>query len=308
VSGEANGRARTGKEMGNDTVKKLLAPLPSPDMPKYGRDGYWSILQENLLNPKEAFRLIGTKFLYERSPFAADIVNEPGGWKALHRIYQNEPETWIDRKLLGLSACEGTRERKNEYQKILEVSIYELCREGCREINILELGSGSGVVSMDVLCNVKNNGAMVNLVLVDRSKSALEFSEGVAQKYGISENVQFKKYNVKKVFEKEQLKYHIAGTHGLLDYFHDEEAVEFFRSLSQVLVPGGRQVASNMATHDDRFARRMMEFFGGWKLIYRTPEQFRTLLEKSGGFEDIRATLLRMGFHVIITGRKKRAQ
>lgn len=294
--------------MGDDTVKKLLAPLPSPDIPKYGRDGYWSILLGNLLNPKEAFRRLGTKLLYARSPFAADIINEPGGWKALHRIYQNEPETWMDRKLLGLRACEGTRERKNEYHKILEASIYDLCRAGCREFNILELGSGSGIVALDVLCNVKNNGARVNLALVDRSKGALEFSEGVAQKYGISENVRFKRYDIRKVFEKEQVKYHVAGTHGLLDYFKDEEAVEFFRSLSQVLVPGGRLIASNMTMHGDRLARGMMEFFGGWKLIYRTPEEFRALLGKSNGFEDIQATLLRMGFHVIITGRKKRAQ
>jgi|GEM_PF-1776306 len=291
--------------MGNDTVKKLLAPLPSRDTQKYGRDDYWSILRENLLNPKEAFRRIGAKFLYERSPLAADIINEPGGWKALHRIYQNEPETWIDRKLLGLRACEGTRERKDEYQKMLEDSVYELCREGCREINMLELGSGSGVVPMDVLCKLKNNGARVNLVLVDRNKRALEFSEGIAQQYGISEHVRFKRYNVKKVFEKEQAKYHIVGTHGLLDYFNDGEAVEFFRGLSKVLVPGGRLIASNMTTHEDWLARRMMEFFGGWKLIYRTPEEFRVLLEKSNGFEDIQAALLEMGFHVMVTGRKK---
>lgn len=107
-------------------------------MPRYGRDGYWSILLENLLNPKEAFKRGGTKFLYERSPFPADIINEPGGWKALHRT-------------------------------------------GCREINMLELGSGSGIVPLDVLCNAKNNGARVNLALVDQSQSALEFSEGIAQ-------------------------------------------------------------------------------------------------------------------------------
>lgn len=101
-----------------------------------------------------------------------------------------------------------------------------------------------------------------------RAKAHSNSAKESRNNYGISENVQFKKYNVKKVFEKERLKYHITGTYGLLDYFHDEEAVEFFRTLSQVLIPGGSLIASNMARHDDRLARRMMRFFGDWKLIY----------------------------------------
>ncbi len=278
-----------------------------PEEPVNNRETYFSIAQKYLTNPRNFFKEIGAKLMYERSPFAEEIRKKPGGWRTLHRIYLNEPETWMDKTLLGLKATLGTQERGDEFRRLLNESLIELYESGVEEPHVLDLGAGSGIIPTEVIYNAKNNGTGpdISLTLVDKNSDAKKYGEMIAQKNKLSGNVEYKRYNVKRVSDKENTPYHIVSTNGLLDYFNDDDAIDLFRNIGKVLAPGGKLITSNMTRHSDWIARYLMEFFGGWKLNYRTPDEFASMLKKSDCYDDIDAYLLPMEFHVIGIGKKK---
>jgi len=213
-----------------------------------------------------------------------------------------------------------------EYQNALSKSMEDLYDADGNGLNLIEFGSGRGSISMEAVYNfIRGNGNGRNdlhLVLVDKDMEALEKAKGIAEANDLSGNVRIKRYNVKNVSSLEPYNnFHIAGTHGLLDYFSDEEAVKFFQDVGDILVPKGNLVTTNMTPHDDWVAQKLMETFGNWMLIYRTPEEFRKLIEKSGRYEILDTKVVTdkatytlngeptyddiKGFHVLITARKK---
>jgi Methyltransferase domain. len=282
----------------------IIPVLPKKEIPN--AETFSSILGKNWRNPKKILKELGAKILYDNSPFAAEIRGKPGGWRALHRIYQNKPETGLDEFLLNLPACEGTRERKEKYKKILHKSIEELYEKGIKDPHVLELGSGPGLIPMESVCKNGNEDGHTKLVFVDIDRSALTFGKQIAEANRISEKALFKRYDVRKISIKEPPEsYHIVGTHGIMDYFTDESAIEFLKDINKVLVPSGKLVATNMTGHSDYLSKWLMEALGGWKLIYRSAEKFKDIMEKSGVFENIQVSLLPSKFHVLATGKKK---
>ena len=119
--------------------------------PPYLKKSYASIFLRDLLRltPWRFFRKAGIKFFYDHSPFAASIISNPGGFEALDKIYMNRPETWLDRILLGLRACEGTRQRHHIYQHLLHSYIGKI-PDHQNNICVLDLGSGAGRALLQV--------------------------------------------------------------------------------------------------------------------------------------------------------------
>ncbi len=300
--------------------------------PEFVDKSYLSIILGDLIRgkPLRGMQKAGVKFFYENSTLLRHVIENPGGEKALHDIYTypsgDGSYTRLDRILLSLRACRGTRRRKEEYRSTLMKTIEELYGMNNTGLNIIDLGSGRGSIPIESVHNfIRNNGNgrdNLRLVLVDRDREALEMAKRIAEARELSDKTEFKGYNVRRVSLREPHgRYHIVGTHGLLDYFPDEEAIKFFHDMGDILVPGGILITTNMIPHNDWVARKIMEVFGSWILTYRTPREFQSLVEKSGRYEIIGTVVVGetethtldhsptnsniKGFHTIITARKK---
>jgi hypothetical protein len=306
--------------------------------PKFVDKGYMSLVLRDFLKgkPLKGMQKAGIKFLYENSIFAKDVIENPGGEKALYDIYAFDSQkpkpsengyTQLDKIFLGhLRACKGTRRRRNEYQNTLKKSIEELYETNGDRLNLIELGSGRGSISMqviyDIIKNRRSNGDDLHLVLVDKDEEALVKAKEIAEANGLSSNVRLKRYNVKNVCSVEpHNNYHAVGTHGLMDYFPDEDGIKFLQDVGDILVLGGRLITTNMMPHDDWITKNLMEIFGNWWVKYRTPKEFRSLIEKSGRYEILDTKVVTdnatyvlngnpwdsnvKGFHAIVTAKKK---
>ena len=261
------------------------------------------------LTPWRFFRKAGIKFFYDHSPFAASIISYPGGFEALDKIYMNRPETLLDKILLNLKACEGTRQRHHIYQHLLHSYMGKI-PDHQNNICVLDLGSGAGRALLQVayerICISPCLAQNINITLVDKDRNALKEARVFSDELGLSRIVMTKCYNAKRISEIElQEKYSIVGTHGLLDYFQDDEAVRFFQDISDILSPSGKLITTNMAPHNDWIARWLMEYFGNWRLVYRTPGELESLVEKSERYENIKKLILPMRFHTIVTAIKR---
>lgn len=88
-----------------------------------------------------------------------------------------------------------------------------------------------------------------------------------------------------------------------MDYLSDERAVDLIRSGRALLKEGNTILTSNMGRHV--WIRFWMEFFGEWRLRYRTAEDVRKIMPDSG-FEPYKISvyLLPEGFHWMGVGKK----
>jgi hypothetical protein len=302
--------------------------------PRFIERSYFSLIYHDLIKikPLKALKRVGTKFLYQNSEFARHVIENPGGEEALYDIYDftfsSNSHTLLNKILLDFRACRATRQRKIIYQNILKEKLFQSYRtDKSDNIQILELGSGRGSIlinSVSDLCrNTDIQSDKIHVTLVDRDEEALERGRSIItlQIHNLSFHFNFKQYNAKNVCNYEEPeKYDIVGTHGLLDYFSDEEAIKLFTDISKVLIPGGTLITTNMIAHDDWKARFIMETFCNWRLKYRTPSEFTNLIKSCGKYEITEIVLacenntyplssdiiheVRKGFHTIISARK----
>ncbi len=288
--------------------------------------GYLSLIFKDLLKGSlKGINKSTAKFFYNNSSFARHVLENPGGEQALYDIYsyteKDDNYTWIDDLLLSRPACEATRKRREAYKKLLSETMNELYNHSDM-LYIADLGSGRGSIPLETayeLLTSNGKNRTINLTLVDKDARALNIAQNIARLYNLEDNTNLINDNVKHFVKKPPHRYDIIGTHGLLDYFSDDDAVEFFDNIADVLFPSGYLITTNMAPHKDKISKFLMEKIGNWKLIYRTPGQFEDLINQTGKYniEDVIVVDdreihtsnspqdLPSGFHVLIRAKKK---
>lgn len=249
------------------------------------------------LAPAEIFRKLRQQFLSSRSQFAMEILREPGSWRCLDRVYRNTPTGWIDRKLLGLKACEGTRERPRTYQTTLANAVGMSSDEPVR---VLDLGSGPGSALIDLIASSPRT---VLGTCVDHAADALEAGKALAQKRGVDPFISLVLDDVWRFVRRQpRQKFHVVGTHGLLDYLPADQGVRLLEAIRRPLEPHGLLLMTNMREHGNRLARSLMEFFGHWRLKYKDQPAVAGMLD-AAGYVDVLTSLTPMGSYVLATAR-----
>lgn len=264
-------------------------------------------------NPAKSLRKAGAKYFYKHSRIGKTTIENPGSWEILDLLYGNEPENtetgtftpehWSDKMFFNSGAAKATRARFRHYVEKMEEFGEEYARENNGRVSILSLASGPGRDVMEVMEYLGKEGIDVYATCVDISKKAMETGSRIAKKKGLK-NITFKRCNVNKIhlYENDN-SYHILITQGIMDYLRDKTAINLIKNSRGLLKEGGTLITSNMDIH--KWMRGFMEFFGGWKLIYRSGEDLEKLMIKGGYEEDkINVYLLPERFHWIGIGKK----
>jgi len=253
------------------------------------------------------------RYLYDHSLIGRETIRNPGSWKILDLIYGFNPNSygmeifmprhWCDKMFYFSKAAHATRARYIHYVSLMLEWAQQFAELNNNSISLLSLASGSGRDVVQVVERLNEKGIDLRSLCIDKDSEAIRLGMKLTECMKIN-NICYVKGKIKDI-DKLLINrsFDIIITQGILDYLNDGEAKELFRRSAQLLNPGGVLITSNMSRH--RWMRCWMEYFGNWRLKYRTGIDLENLLLESG-FEGraIQKYMLPQGYHWIAIARK----
>ncbi|MFH1773298.1 MAG: methyltransferase domain-containing protein [Patescibacteria group bacterium] len=148
--------------------------------------------------------------------------------------------------------------------------------------DILSIASGSAQALIIAAYQAKQQNKNIKILLTDVSHDALNLSKEKIQAAEVAiEQFSFLKASFQKL---PQLlngkKFNIVEACGILDYLPDRIAIKLIKFALSVLKPGGKIIISNMV--ETRAANLLSKTYN-WRVVYRHPKQFESLIKKGGG-------------------------
>ncbi|MHA1228839.1 MAG: class I SAM-dependent methyltransferase family protein, partial [Candidatus Hodarchaeales archaeon] len=200
----------------------------------------------------------------------------------------------------------GIRNRLKLVEHLLKTIIIKKSKDDVNpNIEILSLGSGSARAIAETLAML-NGELSIKVLLLDRSRGALQFSKKLANEIAGIENdscFQYRRGSIEDFptfvgnFSPD-----IIEMVGLLDYFNESEATKLVSLIYGHIAYNGWFVVSNIIPNlEAPFITKGV----GWPLVYRTPHQVKELLIKSGFQEkNIEVFIEPLKIHVIAIAQK----
>jgi len=211
----------------------------------------------------------------------------PGDFKIIDDIYLNQPRTagferlW-DACFQKLAAAEATRERKEDFKKI----IYECAAQHKgREIRIMDLASGPAREIKELLDAYPALFSKVIFDCYELDDNAIAYASRLLNN---APGVNFFKKNAIKLALRKDIsseipqKYDMIYSTGLFDYLDERIAAKLISNLKNVLTSDGVMCISNYADKYSNTSAYLMEWVAEWNLIYRTEDEFRQLFIDAG--------------------------
>ena len=210
-----------------------------------------------------------------------------GDFKMMNEIYENTPTTTgFDRlfdNYMQMSAISvAVRNRKDDFRRLLTRFISERRN---RPLRIMDLACGP-CRELEELIRFGNIGLdSVVFDCVDNDEHALKFAE---QRLCNAPRFNFFKRNAVRLALKNDIevefgaKYDFIYSTGLFDYLDKRVSVRLVQNLRKLLVPGGLLVISDVQDQYSNPSLHFMQLVGEWDLIYREPDEFKSIFLESG--------------------------
>lgn len=129
----------------------------------------------------------GRPIIRRLSELARESLRQPGSWRCLEIVYQNKPQTLLDRFFLSSSSARGARNRL----QVLQEEIYRCIEQHSlihNPVRLISFGSGPGHEILICLKRLRENVA-VEATCVDRDSGALECGRLLAAQKGLSSHI-----------------------------------------------------------------------------------------------------------------------
>jgi len=296
------------------------APITASGKPSGGKMGNkinGDAIENGIISLKDStrggFHYITKKILEVSSPLARDVFyHGPGSWQALRTIYEDNPkgfERVIYPLTLGLAGARDTRNRLDTYTNLIKELLErgELSGNGypCEFID-LACGCSLGPIRAAEKVKRETEDPAIHIKCSDKMEDAIKESKINAEKYGVSHLMDFDVYKVSEIGNKEPPEgYDGVGTHGIIDYFDSQKAVNLFKKIGGIMKPRATVITTNMKKKEkSNTTRKMMEFYGEWFTNNKTEEELGNILYDAG-FDDINVWETPLGYHLMATGKKR---
>jgi SAM-dependent methyltransferase len=208
-----------------------------------------------------------------------------GDYKMLENAYRNAPAStgigyYLDRYCLLTTLSIAVRERKAFLLDFLQAEM--TAKNG---LKILDIACGSCREVFELAPEIEKSGARVTCV--DFDSEALDFAaKRMAFSGCTAEQTVYRKYNALKMINharnlKEFGLHDLIYSVGFFDYLQDEVLVRLLGALYELLVPGGKLIASfkDCRNYGTQFYHWMVDWDG---FAQRTREDCEVLLQKAG--------------------------
>jgi len=265
------------------------------------------------------FEFLGKFLLIRYSKMSRDIKRLRASHQALEIIYtyawkKTKGSNMLDRVVTHLnqrffiSNCKAVRNRLKLVRNEVKRAILALGRNfGKKEITIVSLGAGSARAIIEVLAELMwlHYPLRFTVILVDISKSALRYSERLAEEFGIADSVNW--IRVCGLLEE-----FIKNTHdhrpdiiemvGVMDYFDKIASLDAISQIYDILNPQGTLITCNVRDNPEKlFLDRVLE----WPMTYREPEELAEIMLSSGfDGQDVDIIYEPLLIHGVVVARK----
>lgn len=207
----------------------------------------------------------------------------PGDYELMNYFYEKDFEgPTLFGRLIGYSFLQTPVAMAVRYRKdMMRRQLLEILarRSGSKPVRFLSIASGPAAELRELLAEVDELRAPLELVLFDQDKGALAHA---FRRLRPIADARFPG-RVRIVFLNESIKRLLRDVHlfdtfggfdaiyscGLFDYLQEATAVRLARNLHAATAPGGHVFIGNMVDHHHRW---MMEHLLEWNLLYRTRE------------------------------------
>ena len=211
----------------------------------------------------------------------------PGDFKIIDDIYQNSPSTTgfarlHDNCFQELSAAKATRERKEDFKKIIFDFVVQVKAENIR---IMNLASGPAREIKELLDSEPTIFSKVIFDCYELDNNAITYARQLLNE---ASNVNFIKKNAirlalkKDIKEDIPLEYDMIYSTGLFDYLDERIATRLIGNLKKLLKMHGMICISNYRDKYNNPSAYFMEWVTEWNLIYRTENDFRNIFINAG--------------------------
>ncbi|MEI6553801.1 MAG: class I SAM-dependent methyltransferase family protein [bacterium] len=174
-----------------------------------------------------------------------------------------------------------------------------------KEVKILNIASGSARAVLESVDEMPlDNDVKLSAVFIDRNQEAISFSQQLAGNHKYQSSFKWVNDTAENFLEKEghKTRFNTVELVGLLEYLDDENAIEMFSIIYKTLEAGGTLITSNI-THNAE--KRFISDVVGWKMIYRSTDEFTSLLISAGfDFDKMKIYYEPQRIHCVIVAQK----
>lgn len=166
-------------------------------------------------------------------------------------------------------------------------------------ISILSVAGGSSRSLIHMISDIQreNIECSIEVITIDKDKTALDVGEKVAHENSVSNNF---RWIEGKASDVETLvpgrKFDVVEIVGLLDYFEKKRAVRLIKNMKGIMNEKGCIIAANVTPNSEmKFVHKT-----GWPaMYYRSPDEFKEIFRESG-FNDISLIVEPLKVHMVI--------
>lgn len=215
-----------------------------------------------------------------------EIKEGAASWKALDIIYNHRfgsslrdikgkvSDFWI-----GMINAQAVRNRLKLVKRELADAIREVARKE-EEVRIFSIASGSAQAVLETMTEVLKEGINVRAFLLDMDPTAIEYSEKMAEEYGLKDRVDFIMARTGKIEEvAKDFNPQIVEMVGFLDYRSHQKAITLVKRIHKILPNGGKFLTANMIPN---LEQHFMKWVINWIMIYRKPKELLQILVRGG--------------------------
>jgi extracellular factor (EF) 3-hydroxypalmitic acid methyl ester biosynthesis protein len=234
-----------------------------------------------------------------RAPIMARTNLKPRGYNGdsemMRMIYENDYQgSSIFGKILhkysiDQPAAQAVRNRRNIIAGLVRERSEKAKFHSKEKLRILSVACGPAIEVKDIL-QTPGDCKRMHFSLLDQDQLALVEASGIVNEIEKNMKTQVSvdliKESVRTMLLSPELKkrwgqYHFIYSMGLFDYLTAPVAAAVIKKIYQLLYPGGEMVIGNMASGNPN--RFFMEYWGDWKIIYRSEEEFLRLVPELAG-------------------------
>jgi len=215
-----------------------------------------------------------------KSPLIQESFVQPGSWKCMKFSYEKrKPVDFIDRVVYQFGTFPmGLRNRKRLVVRQMVKLIERYLGKGAREVNVVAVGAGTGINTIEALAHHPNKNVIAHLF--DIEDEAFVEGEQLKRHHAVVERVHFIKADFREMKKYVKSTPHILELVGILEYFKDDAVLEFLEHAGHYLNHESSVLVNSIedAHGIKKFLKRAFNF----ELLYRSPERMMELLTEAG--------------------------
>lgn len=212
-----------------------------------------------------------------------------GDFMLLDNLYYNQPriigfERAVDEYILNSPFAKALRDRKDAYRQYLKDF-----SDGSAQVSILNIACGPSREVREFFQDAHSGNAKIRIDCVDQDLHILDYAKELTSNVLTDHlSVRWIQENMMRFALSKEPSHSICGPYdmiysvSILDNLDDKVALRLICKLKTCLRPGGLMVLSSFRKRSDNPSRHLMEWGGGWDVIYRSGEDFSRLFSQAG--------------------------